>query len=485
MIGSMSGFLGFTTTGLYCRPGCARNPNPANVRDFTLAAAAEAAGFRACLRCRPYRTEPSSNLPAPELVCRAVQLVLDGALDGGTETELGARLGISGRHLRRLFLKHLGATPDQLARSRRTHFARRLLDDTDFTITEIALAAGFGSVRQFNRECRQIFRDSPGKLRARRRAADRLIADGGFALRMTFQPPLDWGSMLAYLERRAIAGVEHVSGNTYRRTVVIEGDPGVIELSPGGPDYLVLRAHLPHWEGLIHVVQRARRIFNLDTDVVAAATHLAGDPVIGPLIGVRPGIRPPGTWDPFEVAIRTIVDRHVDGGATIMAQIVDQYGTAVAGLQALGLTHLFPSAAALAGAEFRTVAIPSAGIAAINAFSRAVAAEAVHLDRGAGLDQLTASITAIPGLDQPTADYLAFRIGEPDALPEFDGGISQNSPGVRGGGLRPQAEGVPERWRPWRAHAAAYQWLLTTSRLTRRPPRSTIRTLPRWSSRAS
>jgi AraC family transcriptional regulator of adaptative response / DNA-3-methyladenine glycosylase II len=481
----MSGFLGFTTTGLYCRPGCAPHPSLKTARNFTLAAAAEAAGFRACLRCRPYRTEPSSNLPAPELVCRAVQLVLDGALDGGNEAELGARLGISARHLRRLFLKHLGATPDQLARSRRTHFARRLLDDTDFTITEIALAAGFGSVRQFNRECKQIFRDSPGNLRARRRAADRLIADGGFALRMNFEPPIDWPAMLAYLERRAIAGVEHISCDTYRRTVLIEGDPGVIELSPGSRDYLVLRAHLPHWEGLIHVVQRARRIFNLDTDASAADTYLAADPTIGPLMRLRPGIRPPGTWDPFEVGVQTIVERHVDNGGPIMARIVAQYGTPVAGLQPLGLTHLFPSPHAMAVADFRNVGLPSAGIDAVNAFSRAVADEDVHLDRGAGLDQLTASIVAIPGLDQPVAHYLAFRIGEPDALPELDLAIRQKPPAVHSGRLGRHADGAPERWRPWRAHAAAYLSLLSTSRMTHRPPRSSAQTPPRWSSRAS
>src|SRR5262249_45020083 len=203
----------------------------------------------------------------PELVCRAVQLILDGALDGNTEHALGARLGVSARHLRRLFAEHLGVTPDHLARSCRAHFARRLLDETDFTITEIAFAAGFGSVRQLNRVCREVFRAAPHELRARRRGSDRLVADGGLVLRLPFQPPLNWDAMLGYFDARAIAGVERVTVNTYRRTVVIDGDPGVLELSPGGPDHLLLRAHLPHWEGLIHVVQRARRVFNLDADV--------------------------------------------------------------------------------------------------------------------------------------------------------------------------------------------------------------------------
>ena len=194
----------------------------------------------------------------PELVCRAVQLILDGALDGRTETELGNRLGVSPRHLRRLFTAELGVTPDGLARSARAHFARRLLDDTDLSVTAIAFAAGFGSLRQFHRVCHEVFRASPRTLRARRRAGDRLAADGGLRLRLPFNGRLDWDAMVAYFAARAIPGVEHVSGETYRRTIVIDGDPGVLELFPGGDDDLVLRAHLPHWEELIHIAGRAR-----------------------------------------------------------------------------------------------------------------------------------------------------------------------------------------------------------------------------------
>ena len=171
----------------------------------------------------------------PELVCRAVQLILDGGLDGATEQDLGVRLGISARHLRRLFADHLGLTPDQLARSRRAHFARRLLDDTDLTVGEVASASGFGSIRQLNRSCRQVFREVPSELRARRLASDRLVADGGLALRLPFESPLDWETMLAYFQDRAIAGVEHVSDRSYRRTVAVDGDPGVLELSRAAP----------------------------------------------------------------------------------------------------------------------------------------------------------------------------------------------------------------------------------------------------------
>ena len=166
---------------------------------------------------------------------------------------------MSARHLRRLFAEHVGTTPDQLARSNRTHFARRLLDDTDLTVTDIAWASGFGSLRQLNRACQEIFRASPSELRARRRKSDRLVADGGLTLRLPFTGPLDWDRMLGYFARRAIAGVEHVADDTYRRTITVDGDPGVLEITRGGADHLVLRAHLPHVGGLIHVVQRARR----------------------------------------------------------------------------------------------------------------------------------------------------------------------------------------------------------------------------------
>ena len=458
----MGTFSAVVTTGIYCRPGCGGRPHPRNVRGFSLAAAAEAAGYRACLRCHPYRTQPSVGWAGPELVCRAVQLILDGALDGNTEHDLGARLGVSARHLRRLFAEHLGVTPDHLARSCRAHFARRLLDETDFTITEIAFAAGFGSVRQLNRVCREVFRAAPHELRARRRVSDRLVADGGLVLRLPFQPPLNWDAMLGYFDARAIAGVERVTVNTYRRTVVIDGDPGVLELSPGGPDHLLLRAHLPHWEGLIHVVQRARRVFNLDADVEPATRHLEGDPIIGPLVRSRPGLRAPGTWDPFEIGVRAIVGQQVSvaGAGTITAQIVARHGTPVAGLHALGLTHSFPSPSTLAAADLSGLGLTSSRQAAINAFARAVVDRAIPLDRGSRLDRLIESVTAIPGLGPWTAHYIALRLGEPDAFPTTDLGLRRSLSQAVGQSVAVRdAEKLADRWRPWRAHAAVHLWL--------------------------
>jgi AraC family transcriptional regulator, regulatory protein of adaptative response / DNA-3-methyladenine glycosylase II len=390
-----------------------------------------------------------------------VQLILGGALDEGTEQDLGARLGVSARHLRRLFAAHIGATPDQVARSRRAHFARRLLDDTDLTITAVAFASGFGSVRQLNRACMDIFRATPGELRARRRASDRLVADGGLLLRLPYAGELDWAAMASYLAARAIPGVEHVSAGVYRRTIVVDGDPGVLELSAGGPDHLLLRAHLPHWEGLIHVVERARRLANLDADVEEGTRHLADDPTIGDRVVAHPGLRVPGTWDPFEIGVRAIIGQQVTvaGATTIAARLVQRHGTPVGGIHQLGLTHTFPAPATLAGADLGGLGLTDARAAAILRFAAAVDEDAVRLDGSVGLDDLIASIIAIPGLGPWTAQYIGLRVGERDAFPAGDLGLRRALGGPSAGLPSTTAvAALAERWRPWRALAAVHLW---------------------------
>lgn len=340
----MDRIVGVVTTGIYCLEGvCAGRPKPSNVRRFSNVVAAEATGLRACHQCRPYRREPMSTWVGTELICRAVRLILDGALHGGTEDELAEALGVSARHLRRRFLEEVGTTPVQLARSSRAHFARRLLDDTDLTITEIAFAAGFGSVRQFNRTMRSIFRQTPRELRARRRKRDRLAADGGLALRLPTTRQVAYERYLCVLEEEAVPGVESVQDGVYRRTIEIEGAPGVLEITPGDDSHMVARLHLPHWEGLIHHVRRARRIFRLDDHVHGGDDSLCGD---GP-------IDLPGTWDPFEVGVRSILRRTGHGPAPGLATLVEALGTEVHGLDPWGLGWLFPSPrrVALAGLE--------------------------------------------------------------------------------------------------------------------------------------
>ena len=372
------------------------------MRPYLLAAAAESDGFRPCLRCRPYRSASPVSWTGPELVCRAVQLITDGALDGHTESELASRLGVSARHLRRLFLAELGVTPDGLARSRRAHFARRLLDDTDLSTADVAFAAGFGSVRQLQRACHDIFRAAPAELRARRRSTDRLVADGGLALRLPYHGDLDWAGLAGYLQARAIPGVEHVDGATYRRTIVVEGDPGVLELGPASPsspgsrsagsrsassqspsswpassrsaslDHLILRVHLPHWQDLIHVVQRARRIASLDFDLDAPMAHLSCDPVLAPLLAARPGVRPPGTWDPFETGVRAILGQQVSvaGASTLTGRVAARHGATVPGLALMGLSHTFPGPEVLADADLSGLGLTGARQQAVGAFAR-------------------------------------------------------------------------------------------------------------------
>jgi AraC family transcriptional regulator of adaptative response / DNA-3-methyladenine glycosylase II len=431
------------TTGIYCRPGCGAKPLAENVETFELPSAAEAAGYRACLRCRPYRVAGTVADEAPELVCRAVQLIITGLLDDADETALAARLGLSARHLRRMFNDHLGVTPDQFARSRRAHFARRLLDDSDLTIADIAFASGFGSLRQFNRAIREIFRSTPRELRDRRRRTDRLAADGGLVLRMPYTPPYDWTAMLTFLAAHAIPGVESVIDGAYRRTIALDGDPGLLEITAGGADHLLLRAHLPYWEGVIHVVERAAQLVGLETEPVLAAAQLAGDPTIGPLIKDRPGVRVPGAWAPFEIAVAAIVRDHLgaehpsrdpdDSAASaageLLAQLVVTAGTPVAGL-GHGLTHAFPSAEALTTRYNQPGRIGDT----LRTLAREVAAGNLKLDGAEPLETLVPALTSIDGISEIAAHHIALRLGARDAFP-----------------AKPTTDS--EAWRPWRALA--------------------------------
>jgi AraC family transcriptional regulator of adaptative response / DNA-3-methyladenine glycosylase II len=313
-------------------------------------------------------------------------------LDAGTETALGARLAVSPRHLRRIFNDHLGVTPDQLARSRRAHFARRLLDDTDLTVADVAFASGFASIRQFNRQMREVFRASPSELRDRRHRSDRLAADGGLTTRLPFEPPFDWDAMAAYFAGRAVPGVESVSSRAYRRTISLDGAPGVLEIHPGGADHLLLRAHLPYWEGLIHVAERAGRMVGAD----------AG-----------PAVRAPGAWGPFEAAVQAIVAQICDGPGEArrrLGTIVRQFGPRIPGLTH-GLTHLFPSAEVLAAGDLADLDLPQATVKSVAALAAGVACGDIMLDHAVPRADLITSLTAVTGIRLATAHQIALRLG--------------------------------------------------------------------------
>ena len=405
-------FSAVTTTGIYCRPGCGARPRADHVRTYATASAAEAAGFRACLRCRPYREAGSTPWQAPELVCRAVQLILDGALDGGSEADLGRRVGVSARHLRRMFGEQLGTTPDRFARSRRAHFARRLLDDTDLEIVEIAFASGFGSLRQFNRTMQETFRAAPRELRARRRRADRLVADGGLSLRLPVRAPYDLDAVLTLLARTAVPGVEAVGPDGYRRTIAVDGAVGLVEVRAADePGQLLLRLHLPYWEGLIHIVERIGAALAVDLDPEGAVELLGSDPIVGPLVQARPGVRMPGAWSAVEAAVVAAVAEHHGAAEAreLVGRLVRELGEPVAGLGP-ELTHLFPMPQVLVREAGRVLPGPAGRTVA------ALAADTGVLEPGRALDDLVAGLSRA-GVGGSAAQHIALRLGHRDAFP--------------------------------------------------------------------
>src|SRR5262245_15672104 len=345
-------FIAVTTTRIYCRPICpARAPNDEHIRYFPTAAAAEAAGFRPCLRCRP---EAAPGTPAwtgtSSVVSRALRLIDDGALDQDRVAGLAARVGVTDRHLRRLFLRHLGATPLQVALTRRAQFAKTLLDETALPCTDVALAAGFGSLRRFNGHMRRTYRRTPTELRAlaRRRAA---VAPEHYRFRLAFRPPFDWDALLRFLAARATPGVERVDGDGYRRTIALGGAHGSIAITrpePAGP--IALDVVFPDPSRLLAIVERVRRICDLGADPAIIEAHLGGDPLLGRTLRRHPGLRVPGAWDGFGLAVRAIIGQQISvAAATTMAgRVAARFGTPVA---AGALTHLFPAPAQLAGAE--------------------------------------------------------------------------------------------------------------------------------------
>jgi AraC family transcriptional regulator of adaptative response / DNA-3-methyladenine glycosylase II len=462
-------FAGVVTTGVYCRPVCpVVPPKFENTQFFPCAAAAEAAGFRPCLRCRP---ETAPGTPAwvgsSAVVSRALRLISEGGLDEGGVEQLAGRLGIGERQLRRLFAQHLGASPADIARARRVHFARSLIDQTDLPITEVALSAGFKSIRQFNHALRQTFGESPTALRRRRGRRGPVANGAGLVVRLPYRPPIEWTAMLGFLALRATPGVEVVEGDAYRRTIEVNGAPGTIEVRPGassGAPHLLMRVNLPGYEGLIHVVERVRRFFDLGADPLRITDHLRRSRQLRKLVDARPGLRVPGAWNGFELAVRAVLGQQVtvQGATTLAGRLVQAFGTPVEAAGE-GLTHLFPRPDTLADADVSRIGLPRARAATIRALAAAVCRRQLVLDAPQGLDDAIARLCTIPGLGSWTAHYIAMRaFVEPDAFPATDLGLRRAL--ANGTGL-PSAKGLTqmaEAWRPWRAYAAMYLWAART-----------------------
>jgi AraC family transcriptional regulator of adaptative response / DNA-3-methyladenine glycosylase II len=462
-------FIAVTSTGVYCRPICpSPTSNPVNVRYYASAAAAAFDGFRPCLRCRP---EAAPGTPAwlgtSAVVRRALRLIQDGVLDGGSVPTLAGRLGIGPRHLHRLFLAHVGASPIAVAQTRRLHFAKRLLDETDLPMTDVALASGFGSLRRFNETFRRTYRRAPRELRRR----DHPVASGDeVALRFAFRPPYDWPQVRDFLAARALPGVERVDARGYARTVASdEGHALICVRALEGEHALELRVKGAPPAALFPLAATARRALDLAADPARIALALAADPLLAPLVKRRPGLRIPGAWDPFECAVRAVLGQQVSvaAGRTLATRLVARLGRPIAG-GGDGLTHLFPSPAQLAAARLDGLGLPGTRLDALRALGRAVAEGRV--DFAAPVEEVTAALTALPGIGAWTAQYVALRaLGEPDVLPAADLVLRR---AVAAGGAPLDARALvarAEAWRPWRGYAALHLWCAARDAAVRGP----------------
>ena len=461
-------FVGVTSTGVSCRPVCpARTPQFQYCRFFGSAAAAQEAGFRPCLRCRP-ETAPdlASWRGTSNTVSRALALIADGSLDRD-DTDIGQlaeRLGVGERQLRRLFMQHLGASPIAVARTRRVLFAKQLIQETRMPMTEIALAAGFGSVRRFNEIFRDLYNRPPSALRREGRAGP-VRTEAGVTLRLRYRPPYDWDSMLAYLRARAIPGVEIVENRNYQRTVEIDGLVGCVRVVHlPQQQSLGLAIRFPNVRSLPAIVTRVRRLFDTGADIETIDEHLSRDPQLAPLVAQRPGLRAPGGWDGFELAVRAILGQQVSVSAArrLAGRLVARYGEPIpaAYLNHPSLTHVFPSAKTLAAGEPIDLNMPAARQTSLQALAEAAVSDP-NLFRPFGtIEEAIARFRSIRGVGEWTAQYIALRaLREMDAFPASDAGL------LRGATLinvfQPSPRSLLSRaelWRPWRAYAAQHLW---------------------------
>lgn len=464
-------FVGVTSTGIYCRPVCpARTPKFENCTFHGTAAAAQEAGFRPCLRCRP---ETAPQLGAwrgtSNTVSRGLALIAEGALDGedASVDALAARLGVGERQLRRLFKEHLGASPIAVAQTRRVLFAKQLIHDTRMPMAEIALAAGFGSVRRFNETFQSLFRRPPGALRRKAVIAlpEGSVGLSGVRLRLRYRPPYDWPSMLGFLSNRTIAGVERIEGQVYRRSVEHAGLHGSVEIAHlPERDSLDVTIRFPSVRALAAIVTRIRRVFDLGADVVTIGAHLARDPLLAPLVAGRPGLRAPGGWDGFELAVRAVLGQQVsvEAGRRLAGRLVEICGAEIPADQRAdpGLTHAFPTAAQVAAADLSPLGMPGARKRALTAVAEAALADPALFEPQGSIEETVARLRAIPGIGEWTAQYIALRaVRETDAFPASDVGLLR---GAAKDGVRPSPADLLDRaepWRPWRAYAAQHLWV--------------------------
>ncbi len=453
-------FTAVTSTGIYCRPSCpALTPKRENVRFYPTAAAAQHAGFRACMRCRP-DAAPGSPLwnVREDLAARAMRLIADGVVDQVGVRGLAQRLGYTERHLTRQLTTELGAGPLALARAQRAHTARTLIETTNLTFAEIAFAAGFASIRQFNDTVREIFAASPTALR-RKRHAGAASSPGTISLRLAYREPLDVAHLWPFFASRAIAGVEEILEGAYRRTLLLPHGTAVATLRPAD-GYVHCELILADVRDLTTAVHRCRRLLDLDADPEAVDTALADDPALRARVRANPGRRVPSTADPSEAAIRAVIGQQISVAAacTVIGQLTQTYGTPLP--QAVGsLTRAFPTASALADADPATLPMPQSRKRTLLTLCQAIADNKICLDVGTDAGELTEDLVALPGIGPWTANYIAMRgLAHPDTFLASDLGVIRGAAALGLPTNQKLLTAHAQRWRPWRSYAVLHLW---------------------------
>lgn len=452
------------TTGIFCRPSCpAQTPRPANVRFYPVPAAAQAAGFRACKRCRPDSTPGSPEWDVrADLAGRALRLIGEGVVDDAGVSGLAGRLAVSERHLHRLLTAEVGAGPLALARTRRAQTARMLVESTAMPLTDVAFTAGYHSVRQFNDSFRDAFGLVPSGLR-RSEPGGRPPGTGAITLRLRYRPPYDGTALIDWLAARAVPGLERVEDGTYQRTMRLPRSTAVVELTPTDAGHVVFRARTEDLRDLAVAVARVRRLADLDADPTTIDETLAADPMLAPLVASRPGLRVPGSVDGFELACRAVLGQQVTvaGARTLAGRLVTAFGDQLP-IPAGDLTHLFPTPDAIAAAdpeELAVIGLTGARARTLRTLAKAVTGGAVRLDPGADRDDTRRALLALPGIGPWTAAYVAMRgLGDPDAIPVHDLGLRKASVLLGGPGAPAAIGHRAARWRPWRSYGAMRLW---------------------------
>ncbi|MEU4334419.1 AlkA N-terminal domain-containing protein [Micromonospora lupini] len=464
-------YTGVTSTGIYCRPSCpATTPKRRNVRFFPSAAAAQGAGLRACRRCRPDAAPGSPQWDVrADVVGRAMRLIADGVVDRDGVPGLAARLGYTERHLHRMLRAEMGAGPLALARAQRAQTARILIETTGLGMAEIAFAAGFGSVRQFNDTVREVYASAPSELRTARGRHLAAVGAGTITLRLAYRPPLHARALLDFLAVRALPGVEEVRDGTYHRGLRLPHGVGQVALTPAD-GHVAATLRLADLRDLAPAVARCRRLLDLDADPVAVDATLAADPALAPVVAAEPGIRVPRAVDGFEMAVRAIIGQQVavTSARTTLTRLlthrVDHEVDQVDGDQIPGQPHDqrhglrgFLSAEEVLGLPDSGFGMPVRRRETIRGLARAVADGALDLAPGGDREETVRRLLALPGIGPWTANYLAMRaLGDPDVLLDTDLAIRRGA----------AALGLPdttltahaERWRPWRSYATIRLW---------------------------